>query len=178
MSLGIPDFRPSAGASGDEPATARVLRLSGTLAFVLSLLFSAYGFYRGLVADRSFAQSRAEVTQRNEVAQAERRGILRNGDLLSAIASVESSPARVRSDLERVLPGGVSLTLLKVDYGTDGQARVEASVVARSPEAYDRFLAALSRSASFAEIRPGTESRPGLIRATVLATHRVVVASP
>ena len=65
----------------------------------------------------------------------------KNPDTLVATASVESSPERVFKDLDSVLPPGVSLVSFKVEYVDDAFARLDFSVVAANPAAYDRFLA-------------------------------------
>lgn len=126
----------------------------------------------GLVASRSLQKSRAEV----EVARAEgdrtAGWLRRNPDALVAAASIDSSPDRILRDLAPVLPPGVSLVSLRVEYLPEASARLDLSVVAVSPSAYDSFLSNLSNSPSFAAIKPGSESRPGLVRASVSAIHR------
>ena len=97
--------------------------------------------------------------------------MLKNADLLIAAQSLESSPASILADLEAVLPQGVVIALFKVDYAPEAFAKVDFTVVANTPHAYDRFLNALSKSKAFSDIKPGSESRPGSVRAVVTANH-------
>ena len=75
-------------------------------------------------------------------------------------------------DLKPLVPPGVAISSLRVEYVADSAARVDLGVVAASPEAYDRFLRALAKSPAFSGIKPGSENRPGPLRATVSALHR------
>ena len=171
MSLGLPDFG-SAGDPGKEGALWRTVRVAGYLALAGTTIIA---FQRTRV-DQANAQaaqrSSDEAAQRRVAAQEEKRRLNRSAELLVATASVESKPATVQRDLEATLPGEVRVTSLKVEYLSDATTKVEMTVVARTPAAYDRFLSALAKSPAFAEIRPGNESRPGLVRATLAAVHR------
>ena len=171
MSLGLPEFgsRGSADASGGAWRIARIL---GFVALAYALALVATEWRADYSANLSIEKARAEVAQAGRSAEETRRSLQRNSDFLTATASVESSPERVREDLKGVLPQGVFIASLKIDYSKEATTRLDFSVVARAPDAYDRFLSALSKSPLFKDIKPGSESRPGLVRATVTATHR------
>jgi hypothetical protein len=171
MSLGLPDFGSRGGARQHHPFW-RVVQGLGFLALAYSLVLAAIEWRSARSAD--FALKRA-TTAAAEASRAfgETRGSLQKGaDLLVAAASIESSPGRVLKDLSQLLPQGVSLTSLKVEYLPEFAARIDFTVVARTPSSYDRFLDALASSPSFSDIKPGSESRPGLVKATVSAMHR------
>ena len=127
------------------------------------------------LAASSLDRAKAQMAASRRRADEEKRSLQKNADVMVATTSVESAPARVLRDLQQVLPEGVLLSALKIDYLPDATARLDFTVIARTPEAYDRFLSALSKSPLFGEIRPGSESRPGLVRATVSAIHRAAV---
>ena len=169
MSLGLPEF---GSRSAKNDTVWRVLQATGGVALVYALLVAAFEGRSAWMADRSHERARMEAVQAAASAESARRALRKEVDLLVATASVESSPERVLRDIEAVLPGGVSLVSLSVDYTPEAVARVDLGVVANGPEAYDRFLSALSKSPRFGDLKPGSESRPGLVRATVSATHR------
>lgn len=170
MSLGLPDFGTHRSDDG-----ARALLLVSGAGFVLLAYVLGVGLLEGraaLLARRWMEKSRDEVAVAKSSAEEFTRGLQKNPDALIATASVESSPSRVWRDLNSVLPAGVFVVSLKVDYMPDASARLDFSVLAASPAAYDRFLAGLSKSPAFTSIKPGSESRPGLVRASVSAVHR------
>lgn len=170
MSLGLPRFgaHPRRVA---HPALG-VVRTLGFVALAYALVIAAVEGRAALLAGRALEKSRSEVAQMKEGAEQIKAGMRKNPDTLIATASIESSPAKVWNDINSILPGGVSLVGLKVEYVDDASARVDFIVVAITPAAYDRFLANLSASPLFRGIKPGAESRPGLVRATVSAIHR------
>jgi len=149
-----------------------VFRTLGFVALAYLLLIAAVEGRAAFLADRALENSRAEVARARGEADQLNRSMRKNPDTLIATASLESSPERVFKDLNSVLPPGVSLVGFKVEYGDDAAARLDFNVVAATPAAYDRFLANLSASPLFRGIKPGSESRPGLVRATVSAVHR------
>ncbi len=170
MSLGLPRF----GAHPrrvSHPALG-VVRTLGLVALAYVLLIGALEGRAAFLANRALEKSRSEVARARGEAEQLDRSIRKAPDALIATASVESSPQRVFKDLNSVLPAGVSLVGFKVEYVDDASARLDFSVVAATPAAYDRFLANLSASPLFRGIKPGSESRPGLVRATVSAVHR------
>ena len=169
MSLGLPEF---GSRSAKDDTVWRVLQAAGGLALAYALLIAAIEGRAAWTAERTNERARVEAAQAAASAERARRTLRKEADLLVATASVESSPGRVRKDIEAVLPEGVSLVSLGLDYTPEAVARLDLGVVASGPEAYDRFLIALSKSARFGDIKPGSESRPGLVRATVSATHR------
>jgi Tfp pilus assembly protein PilN len=170
MSLGLPEFgsrgRARVGASW------RVLRVLGILALVYVAAASAIEWRTSILETEALQEARNKVAASRKSSDDGRRALLKNADLLIATQSIESSPERVLTDLEAVLPPGVTLTALKLDYQADAPARIDFNVVAATPEAYDRFLSALSKSPSFSDIRPGSESRPGSVHAAVSVNHR------
>lgn len=175
MSLGLPDFT-ARGAAAPAPGW-RALRLAGILVLAYVLMVGILEWREARAADLALERAREGAAEVLRSADETRRALRKSPDLLVAAASVESSPGRVLADLTALLPDAVSITGLKVEYLPDGAARAEFTVVAGGPSAYDRFLAALSRSSAFSEIKPGAESRPGLVKATVSANHHPVGAA-
>lgn len=171
MSLGLPEFG-SRGSAKTGQGVWRSLQILGFAVLAHALLTSAIEWRAAYGAGLSIEEARAEVAQVQRLAEETKRNLQKHSGLLVATASVESSPERVRGDLNQVLPEGVSLVSLKIDYLPDATTRLDFDVVARSPQAYDRFLSALLKSPLFTDIKPGSESRPGLVRATVTANHR------
>jgi hypothetical protein len=169
LSLGLPEF---GSRSSEARPGRRALGIAGGAALAYALLMAAIEGSAAFKAERSNEKARIEAAQAASSAESARRTVRKEPDLLVAAASVESSPARVLQDLEALLPPGVSLVMLKVDYTPEATARLELGVVANGPESYDRFLTALSKAPRFSDIKPGAESRPGLVRATVSAIHR------
>ena len=148
------------------------MKIGGFVALGYVGLVAAREWGGAYSADLSSEKARVAVSEAAKAAGQARLRLQKNSELLIATASVESSPARVLKDLTEVLPKGVSLAGLRMDYTAEATARLDFTVVARNPDAYDRFLAALSQSPLFHEIKPGSESRPGFVRATVTVTHR------
>jgi hypothetical protein len=174
MSLGLPEF----GSRGRESRGGvwRVVQIAGFLALAYACVVALIEWRSGSASSASLEKARAAVALSGRMAEDARRSLQKSPDLLAAAASVESSPDQVLKDIQQVMPEGVSLAGLKIEYAPDAQARVDFVVVARNPGAYDLFLAALAKSKHFDAIRPGSESRPGLVRANVLATHRPAAA--
>lgn len=171
MSLGLPEF----GSRGRTARGREALRLATVLGLVICAYFAvlaALEWRSAFTEGRALEQSRAEVERLLGPAEQTLRTIQKHPDLLIALASVESSPSRVWDDLSTVLPEGVSIVSLKIDYTAEGAARLDFTVLARSPAAYDRFLGTLSTSPLFTALKPGSEIRPGLVRATLSAVHR------
>jgi hypothetical protein len=171
VSLGLPEFG-SRGQADQARGLWRGLQIAGYVALAYAIVIAATERIDAYSADRSLEKARTEVATLAQSAETGKRMLVKSADLLVAASSVESSPARVIADLREILPEGVSITTYKIDYLPDASARVDLGVIARGPEAYDRFLSALSKSEHFRDIRPGSESRPGLVRATVTAIHR------
>ncbi len=171
MSLGLPEFG-SRGSADGPGGWWRLARILGFVALACTLALAVTEWRTDRSANLSIEKARAEVARAFRSAQETKRSLENNPDLLIATASVESSPERVRGDLIQVLSPGVFIAGLKIDYLKDATARLDFSVVAATPDAYDRFLSALAQSPRFKDIKPGSESRPGLVRATVTATHR------
>ena len=171
MSFGLPDFG-ARGKDDEHRGGWRAVQVAGLLALAYAAGVAVTEGMEASSADRSSETARADVTRLTQSAESGRRTLARHSDLLVATAGAESSPARVLADLRALLPEGVSVVSLKIEYLPDASARLELGVEARGPQAYDRFLSALSKSPHFSDIKPGSESRPGLVRATVSANHR------
>ncbi len=171
MSLRLPEFG-SRGSADPGAAFWRVIRTLGFVVLAYTLALAAIEWRESYSDHLALDRARAAVAEASRSADLTRQILQRNAGLLVATASVESSPDHLLSDFNELLPAGVSLAGFKVDYLPEVAARVEFTVVARTPSAYDRFLSELSRSPAFSEIRPGSESRPGMVKAVVVATHR------
>lgn len=87
-----------------------------------------------------------------------------------ALRTLHAPPPRVLADLASVLPPDVRLDGVAIAYAP--RLQVELQVVARSPQAYDRFVRALTESPLFGDVVPGDESREGELRATVAVAYR------
>lgn len=168
---GLPDFGSRSRLDG-AVGFWRAVRVAGVAALGYAAFVALVEGRAAWISGRALNHARDEAARTGLAAEEARKALQKNGDVLTLVASVESSPARVRADLAVVLPPGVEVPSLKIDYAADGVARLDLVVLARSSDTYDRFLAALSKSPRFAEIRPGSEVRPGLVRATVTAVHR------
>ncbi len=171
MSLGLPEFG-SRGAPRSAASVWAAIRVLGMGALVYALVV-AFGEWRYSIGSaEALDTAQAEVARTARAGDEGRRALQKNPDVLTATASVESSPDLVLQDLQALLPEGVAIPALKIDYGPEGIARVDITVLARRPADYDGFLSALAKSDRFADIRPGSETRPGAVRANVTATHR------
>lgn len=172
MSLGLPDFGSRSRLRGSASGILAGLRLLGFVVFAYTVVIAVIEGRLAYQSRHSMEEAEAQARRVADAADAAKRALKGNADLLVATSSVESSPERILEDLKTVLPAGVSVVSLKIEYLPEAAARLDLEVVARGPEAYDRFLSALAKSPRFAEIRPGAESRPGPVRASVEATHR------
>lgn len=144
----------------------------GLAVFAFSAALAVIEWRSAYSERRALAQANDEMARVLGPHEQTLRTLQKSPDFLVALASAESSPSRVWDDLSAVLPEGVSIVSLKVDYTPEGSARLDFTVLARNPGAYDRFLSALAASPLFASLKPGSESRPGLVRATLSAVHR------
>jgi Tfp pilus assembly protein PilN len=176
MSLGLPEF---GSRRSHDPFDWfwRVVGLTGLATLLYVVVVGAIEWRSASSSDAALGRARADVAQAGRAAEGARRRFEKSPDTLIATASIESSPARVLKDLEQVLPPGVSIPVVRVEYLPEAATRLDITVVARTTEAYDRFLSALSKSPRFGEIKPGAEIRPGLVRATLTAVHRPEGAS-
>ncbi len=177
MSLGLPEFG-SRGSAEPGQGLWRFFQILGFVVLAHALFTSAIEWRAAYGAGLSIEGARAQVAQAERSAEEMRRSLQKHSGLLIATASVESSPERVLGDLHQVLPEGVSLVSLKIDFLPDATTRLDFGVIARNPQAYDRFLRALLKSPLFTDIKPGSESRPGLVRANVTAKHRKAGVAP
>lgn len=171
MSLGLPEFG-SRGRNATIPGLWRGLQIAGLLVLAYVVVIGVNEWISARKETASLESTRAETAQIMRAADDDRRFFQKNSDLLVAAGSVESSPEIVWQDIQSLTPPAVSIVGLKMDYLPEAPAKVDLSVVAANPEAYDRFLNALARSPLFSDIKPGSENRPGSVRATVTASHR------
>jgi len=81
------------------------------------------------------------------------------------VLNAEAPLPRVLADLTALMPDDVRLRSLNVAYGD--AVTLDASVEARTPEAWDIFLDRLAASKRFDTLSPGPERRAGEIRATL-----------
>lgn len=123
------------------------------------------------------AQAAASEAERAAVATEARIRALAPGGASEAerlAARVElntTSPLpRVLVDLTDLMPDDVRLRSLSVVYGDD--VTLEASVEARTPEAWDVFLDRVAGSKRFHAVSPGPERREGEIHATLRMVYR------
>ena len=84
--------------------------------------------------------------------------------------NAEAPLPRVLADLTGLMPDEVRLRSLSVAYGDE--VTLDASVEARTPEAWDAFLDRLASSRRFHAVSPGPERREGEIRATLRMVYR------
>ena len=138
MSLGLPEF----GSRG-APVRAglwEVLRFAGLLALAYAVAMAAIEWRSESLAASSLQHARAQLALTRRQAE-EVKGVFRRTPM-SWSRPAASSPLRPGCfrDLQQVLPEGVFLVAVRIDYQPDTPARLDFSVVARTPEAYDRFL--------------------------------------
>ncbi|MEO8361555.1 MAG: hypothetical protein ABI672_16090 [Vicinamibacteria bacterium] len=176
MSLGLPEFG-SRGRPSTTPGLWRGLQIAGLLVLAYVIVIGVNEWMVAREEAASLDRARAETAQTQRAADDERRFFQKNPDLLVAASSVESSPEIVWKDIQSLTPPAVSIVGMKLDYLPEAPAKVDLSVVAANPEAYDRFLNALALSSLFSDIKPGSENRPGSVRATVTASHRPKVGA-
>lgn len=171
MSLGLPEFG-SRDVVDQGASLWRGVRLVGLAVLAYVLWMGAIEWQAAARSRASLDKAKAETARMRKSVEEGRRALLKSTEMLVATASVESPPDRVLNDLNRLLPRGVFLPDVKIDYTEEGTVRISLTVVAPTSEAYDQFLQGLSESSSFAEIMPGAETRPGVVRATLTALHR------
>jgi hypothetical protein len=122
-------------------------------------------------ARRDLARVRREVQE-----QRARLGVLErvSGRDATVKRQVEltarAAPPRVVADIAALLPGGVLVERLVLDY--HDRLELELRVEARAPLDYDRFLDALFASERLEGVLPGAESREGALASTVKAVYR------
>jgi hypothetical protein len=80
-------------------------------------------------------------------------------------------PARVLADIEQALTSDTRLNGATLAYGDDLQ--VEMRIVARTPEAYDRFVERLQSGGRFLDLDFGAELRSGEMNATIKARYHI-----
>ncbi len=140
------------------------LLVMGALAFGGSAAASWRAHDAAEQAARRAAEARREADQ-----QAARVRALQAPGALGGPASATStaSPARIVAAVAASLPADVRLEHLTIDYAHGGA--LEMAVEARNAAGWDRLLERLERSAAFAEVAPGPESREAEVRTTVRA---------
>lgn len=112
-----------------------------------------------------------DLVQRADAAE-KRRAPVSSVLVAQVRASAEAPPPKIVAELSELLPPEVRLQSLDLDYRE--RLVLDLHVVARRAEAYDLFLARLSRSARFADVVPGPESRQGELTASVRMSYRSV----
>ena len=85
-------------------------------------------------------------------------------------ARLAHAPAAVLSDLAAQLPGDARYSSVAVAYDT--AVRLDLAVIARRPEAYDRVLETLARSAEIEQVLPGGETRSDEVNGRVRAAFK------
>lgn len=96
------------------------------------------------------------------------RAAVRRGADAPALGALTVPPAVILDHVASRLPADVRLTDFEVRY-LDA-ARIRLAVEARTPEAWDRLLAALAASPRLRELRPSPERREHDLRASITAT--------
>jgi hypothetical protein len=156
-----PDFsttpRPRRAPGWDSVALA---------AGLAALLLAGFAAGRAREEARAAGARLAEVRREVEAVTARLRALetQAGGTLLQA---AEASPARIVADLASVLPAGVRLERLSIDYTRRGA--LEFDVVARDARAWDLLLERLERTPRFGEVAPGPEAREAEVRSLVRA---------
>jgi Tfp pilus assembly protein PilN len=84
-----------------------------------------------------------------------------------ALLPDDAPPARIVSEVARVLPDDVRLERLAIDYRRGGA--LELQVVARDAGAWDRLLQKLEAAPRIREVEPGPEARAAEVRSLVRA---------
>ena len=135
---------------------------------VVLLALAAAGAWRAREEARS-ARSRLADVRRDVDAAARRRRALESlaRGPARGLPAAEAPPARIVADLASVLPAGVRLQRLAIDYAREGAVEVE--VVARDAASWDRLLARLAEAPWLREVEPGPEARDGEVHTVVRA---------
>ena len=84
-----------------------------------------------------------------------------------ALLPDDAPPARIVSEVARVLPDDVRLERLAIDYRRGGA--LELQVVARDARAWDRLLQQLEAAPRIREVEPGPEARAAEVSSLVRA---------
>jgi Tfp pilus assembly protein PilN len=138
---------------------------AGAIALVAAGLLWFQAQAERQVAERRLAEVSREVAlarDRVRALQAQARAA-RAGSL----APAEAPPARIVSEIARVLPDDVRLERLAIDYRDGGT--LELQVVARDAGAWDRLLQRLESEPRIRDAEPGPEARAAEVRSLVRA---------
>lgn len=167
----LPDF--AAPPSAERASTSAVL----TAALVFGLAFADAWLARDLAtgSENRVASLQAQTAALRGRADRLRDAVRRGADA-PALGALTVPPAAILDHVASRLPADVRLTDFDVRY-LDA-ARVRLTVEARTPEAWDRFLAALAASPRLREVRPSAERREHGLRAGVTATWVEEGAAP
>ena len=152
------------------PATAsdRVLVALAAASLFAAAHAAATAYSSAREAEASLERTRGEIAHdsRRLAAHGGREG---EGRMGRAVWSLTAPPARVVADLAPLLPDDVRVERLTLRYGSSLELNLTLS--ARTPMAYDRFVQALERSASFRDVVPGDETRGTPVQASVRARY-------
>ncbi len=122
-------------------------------------------------AQRDLARVRREVQeQRTRLAALERVSGYHATVKRQVELTARAAPPRVVADIAAVLPAGVLVERLVLDY--QDRLELELRVEAREPPDYDRFLEALGASERLQRVLPGAELRESALASTVKAVYR------
>ena len=88
-----------------------------------------------------------------------------------AVQTLASPPPRILADLEPTVPAGARLEALTLTYGHEA-VELELTLLARTPETYDDFVARVERSGLFGDLAFGSENRTGEMKVTLRARYR------
>jgi hypothetical protein len=158
-----PDF-----STAPRPERLPAWETLAVAAGVIAVALAAWGAWRARDEERSARARLAEVRREVEAAARRHRALdaLARGPALGLTAA-EAPPARVVAELASVLPAGVRLQRLVIDYARAGE--VEMEVVARDAFAWDQLLARLDGAPWLREVEPGPEARDAEVRTVVRA---------
>jgi len=159
-----PDF-----SSGPRATPGRLLGRFALAAGGVAVLAAALLWFQARnerqVAERRLAEVGREVALARDhvLALRARARAARAGEL----APEDAPPARIVSEIARMLPDDVRLERLVIDYR--GGGTLELQVVARDAGAWDRVLQRLESQPRIREAEPGPEARAAEVRSLVRA---------
>ena len=144
----------------------------GNVLLGLGLAFAAWSAWTAWKAWSDRREARASLQRVQAPARAPRSAA--DDPVLVGAAQLQRGiahpPAAVLSDLAAQLPGDARYSSVAVAYDTS--VRLDLAVSARRPEAYDRVLETLARSAEIEQVLPGGETRSDEVNGRVRAAFR------
>ncbi len=154
-----------------HPLDAALVALA--LALLAVSAASAWRAWSGLRRSEALLAEAQQALQSDQNRMAEltsQRGTAGKEAVARAELTFAAPPARVLADLEQALPAAVRLDGVTLAYGES--LDVEIRVLARTPEAYDRFIERLGAGGRFVDLTFGAETRTADMKATVKARYR------